>query len=373
MLKQYKSKRIMKKNPLYWLLLTGLIVCLPSAFVSCDNNDNPTPVVEKPAWYIYLDSAQVRESRGLANASFYAANTYRLEHNDTAVRVPDNLRSSDDAFDEKYRSRQIEADKGFTPTRDGMENLHISGSTSISYKQLDALTDWLKAKAGGKKIFILDLRSEYNIYVNGHLINYYGFNNWANIGRKRDDIIAGERTFAESLVGKRISTGTISAETEYQIVDTMWVDVTECLTEEQAVKKMAAAKGVDMEPYRITPIDHCFPVDGVIDDFLEFYRSVPKDAWVHMHCYAGRGRTTLFMSFFDMLRNPNVPLRDIINRQVLIGGVNLYYVVKEGDKAWRIPLFTEIDRMMSLLKLYVDENASNGYTRSWSDWKATKR
>jgi len=363
----------MKKTPLHWLLLACLVVCLPAAFVSCDNNDNSVPVVEKPLWYTYLDSAEVRETRGLANAELYKAYTYRVEHYDSAVKVPDNLRSTDDPFNEEYRPNQFGDDKGYTPSRKGMENLHFSGSTSFSYKQLDALTDWLKEKAGGKKIYILDLRNEYNVFINGHLVNYYGYNNWANIGRKRDDIIAGEKAFAENLVGQHIPIGTISGSTKYLIVDTTWVDVTECLTEEQAIKKMAAEKNVDMEPYRITPLDHCFPVDQVIDDFLAFYRQLPEDAWVHMHCYAGRGRTTLFMAFFDMLRNPDVPLRDIINRQLLIGGVNLRYVYKDGDKLWRVPLFTEIDCMTELMKLYVDENVSNGYTRSWTEWKNTKR
>jgi len=359
-----------------WLLLAYVVLSMPAAFVSCTNYDNPTSAptpVQHEDWYNYLDSAQVREERGLANAEKYAPYTYRLERQDTARALPDNLRACTDAFNEANRSKMLEPDKDFTPSREGFDGLNLSGSTSTSYQQLDALTDWLKEKAGGKKIYILDLRSEYNMYVNGNLLNYYGFNNWANIGLKREDIIAGEKAHCSSIIGQTIPTGTFSEKTNYIIQDTLWIDVSEVMTEEQAVAKMAEAKGVDMMGYRITPLDHCFPVDQVIDDFLEFYRQVPKDAWVHMHCYAGRGRTTLFMTFFDMLRNPGVSERDIIYRQLLIGGVNLHYTFHEGDKLWRVPLFTEIDHMVGLMKLYAEENAANNYTKSWTEWKRSKR
>lgn len=359
-----------------WLLLASVVLTLPVTFVSCTNEDNSTSSIKdysKEGWYSYLDSAQVREDRGLANASQYVAYTYRLERNDTAVKLPDNLRSCADAFNEKLRSKMLAADQGFTPSREGMDGLNLSGSTSTSYKQLDALADWLKEKAGDKKIYILDLRNEYNLYVNGHLLNYYGFNNWANIGRTKDEIIQGENAFARQLMGTKIPVGPIGSETNYIIKDTTWLDVNEVLTEEEAVVKMAKEKGMDMECYRITALDHCFPIDRVIDDFIEFYRSLPKDAWVHMHCYAGRGRTTLFMAFFDMLRNPQVSEKDIVYRHLLIGGVNLYYTYKEGDKLWRVPLFNEINYMVSLMKKYAEENAANNYSVPWSVWKSTKR
>ncbi len=361
-----------------WLMLASVLLTMPTVFVSCTSSSDDEPVVPKKSyvnepWYIYLDSAQVREQRGLANASKYAAYTYRLERADTAILLPENLRTCNDAFKESYRSKMLEADTSFTPSREGMDKLCLSGSTSTSYKQLDALADWLKSKAGNKKIYILNLRNECNLYVNGNLLNYYGFNNWANIGRTKEEVIAREATLCSQLPEKRIPTGAISEKTKYIIKDTTWIDVTEVLTEEQAVAKMAASKGYNMECYRISALDHCFPVDMVIDDFLVFYRSLPQDAWVHMHCYAGRGRTTLFMAFFDMLRNPTVSEKDIVYRQLLIGGVNLYYSYHEGDKAWRVPLFNEISEMVSLMKLYVNENAATGYSKSWSEWKSTKK
>lgn len=39
-----------------------------------------------------------------------------------------------------------------------------------------------------------------------------------------------------------------------------------------------------------------------IDEFIKLYKSLPKDAWLHFHCEAGKGRTTTFLAMYDMMK-----------------------------------------------------------------------
>lgn len=70
--------------------------------------------------------------------------------------------------------------------------------------------------------------------------------------------------------------------------------------------------------------DHFRPEDSDVDHFVAFYKQLPKDAWLHYHCYAGMGRTTIFFVIHDILKNAgSVSFDDIIQRQKLIGIVDL--------------------------------------------------
>ena len=76
------------------------------------------------------------------------------------------------------------------------------------------------------------------------------------------------------------------------------------------------------------------------------------------------------MSFYDMLKNPDVPLKDILYRQTELGGTSLYYKGdRPNEQAWRVELFTETSWMVPLLYDYVQDNKENGYSVSWTDWK----
>ena len=81
----------------------------------------------------------------------------------------------------------------------------------------------------------------------------------------------------------------------------MTVEAGQVLTEAE----LAAQKGVMY--VRFTATDHLWPDAGEIERFRRFVKTLPKDAWLHFHCVAGEGRTTAFMTMYDMLKNPDVP------------------------------------------------------------------
>lgn len=364
---------MMKKRIPAWLMLPALLLALSFNFVACHKNAPALPDYTKEAWYTYLDSAQVRESRGLAHADEYEWYALRLNNIDSAKVEPFHFRTCRYPYSDAKRSSLPSGTQDYTPTREGLDGLNISGSGSYSYKELLYLVDELKGLAGNNPIYIVNLRQEWNFFVNGQGLSAYGYNNWANIGRSKAEIVKGEKELLESFRGETILTGELGSENDYQLLpeNEVELDVEDefTFTEEAAVAHIAKEKGLDLRFYRVTALDHTFATDDVIDDFLAFYRTVPGNAWVHLHCAGGNGRTSVFMAFFDMLRNPEISEKDIVYRQCLIGGTCAYFEYYPGVKEWRIPLFTETSHMIHVMKMYADQNVGNGYSKSWSQWK----
>ena len=91
---------------------------------------------------------------------------------------------------------------------------------------------------------------------------------------------------------------------------------------------------------------------------------------MHFHCQAGEGRTTEFLAMYDILKNPAVPLQDILYRQCLLGGSYVAHVEPEDSTYWKVPYYVEKAKHIALFYRYVLENEGAGFAVSWSDWLA---
>ena len=321
--------------------------------------------------YKFINKANERENLDDVSRWGYRAQEWRME-------APNkDIKSVDDIFAFRWMGgpfRNVGAaselpDTTYVPTREGLDHLYLSGSSRLSDKDMQVVLPWLKEHAGDMPIYILDLRQETHGYVNGNHVSWYGYINWSNIGRRREDILREEDSIFHSLKGQRIVVGNISGSNNYVMTNAqnLLVDVDSAWTEKEMVERYG------LNYLRLVALDHVFPCDYVIDQFLDIYRSLPERAWVHMHCQAGRGRTTLWMSFFDMLRNPDLPMKDILYRQTQLGGTSLFYQGKRpGEQKWRVSLFTETSYLVPLLYAYVQDNKQNGYSVPWSEWKRQK-
>ena len=124
--------------------------------------------------------------------------------------------------------------------------------------------------------------------------------------------------------------------------------------------EIAAAAGAQY--FRITSTDHIWTDPENVDRFIAFYKTLPKDAWLHFHCEAGKGRTTTYMVLYDILRNGmQVPLADIAAREYKIGGVDLLQVnsanaAKKKAPNWKTAFEAERAGMIQLFYQYVREN-----------------
>ena len=120
---------------------------------------------------------------------------------------------------------------------------------------------------------------------------------------------------------------------------------------------------------RIPALDYCFPSDDVIEEFVRYVNNLPTDVWLHFHCKQGKGRTTQFMAFYDMMKNPNVSLKDIVYRQYLIGGLFLFDDGSNETKDWKREFLVEKSTLVPVFYEYVQANWRNNFDISFSEWK----
>lgn len=110
------------------------------------------------------------------------------------------------------------------------------------------------------------------------------------------------------------------------------------------------------------------------EEYAAFVRNLPENTWLHFHCQAGMGRTNMYLIFYDFLRNPGVPEKDIIYRHFNQGGNFMYYKGdKPNEEAYKVPLAQEKAEMIPLVFKYIREQQPKGFKLSWTQWKARQR
>ena len=100
-----------------------------------------------------------------------------------------------------------------------------------------------------------------------------------------------------------------------------------------------------------------WPEPQAIDDFVAFYRSLPREhGWLFFHCQAGQGRTTTFMTLYELLEQPDHSAAEAATHQKALGGADL---VQAGYLPWLEKFHT-----------YVRDNRDQDFMTSWSRWLA---
>lgn len=247
------------------------------------------------------------------------------------------------------------------PDTDGLATLRVSGSAEFTADSLKRLL----AKLPGP-VTIFDLRQEDHGFVNGEAISWFATNNWANVGKTHDAVLADEAAHLAALKpGASVSLAddrSIKGGPGLTAPETVTADQVE--TEEQLVTAAGASY------VRITVSDHSRPSDAEVDRFIAAVRALPPDGWAHFHCRAGKGRTTTFMAMYDMLRNAGqVPLAGIVNRQSqLIGD---YDVLKPTDDATKAAQFAD---RIAFVRAFYDYARANpgGRPQLWTEWLKTQ-
>ena len=348
----------MKRNTFFIAFL--LIVSCAQPAVDTPADDSQQPEENKPH-YTYLNAAEEREGIGPEDRQEYAAYTWRLERKNKDS-LPSSFRTCMSDF--KKRDSHNGYDPNYEPSRQGLDQLKISASSDFSEKELDALVAEIRKIHSGP-ITIVDLRAESHGLLNGYHVSRYGKNNWESIGLKKEDIMAAEAELFHSSVGKQVEVAELSSSTGYKPVNPIQLDVTTGETEAEACAK----RGLGY--LRLTILDHCFTDPQNLEDFIAFVQDLPSDTWLHFHCQAGKGRTTMYLVFYDFLRNPDVAEKDIIYRHYKQGGNFMYYQGDDPDEsAYKVELSKEKAEMIPLVYKYIQENLATGFKVSWSQWKA---
>jgi hypothetical protein len=109
-------------------------------------------------------------------------------------------------------------------------------------------------------------------------------------------------------------------------------------------------------------------VDADIDKILAFFKSLPKNIWLHFHCAHGKGRTSLLLVMLDIFKNaPEVGLQDIVKRQYLLGSEDLF-----NTEVWKNGTYDK--KTLEDRKKFVEDfydfmcQWKAGGMAQWSDW-----
>lgn len=248
---------------------------------------------------------------------------------------------------------------GNAPNLWGLAALNASGSSQFTEGELHAI----RAKIGaGYAATVVDVRQESHGFVNSMAVSWYGKGNQANIGLTKAEVLADEARKLNDLA--RAKTITIHRGRPGKDADQgKPLRVTAPFTVRNE-KRLAQELG--MGYYRVPVTDHHRPTDAAVDDFIQFAKTLPNNAWLHFHCRAGVGRTTTFLIMYDMMRNAKqVDFRDIIDRQMLLGGSD---IIRHYDrKNSRNPNTRAIHQFLQQFYCYCQGNPDN-YATSWREW-----
>ena len=246
------------------------------------------------------------------------------------------------------------------PTREGLDNLRISGSAQCTAAGFASLYTKLSAAAAapGAPIYDVDLRQESHGFADGLPVSWHKKNNLANEGKTPEEVALDEEERLADLAGVT-TTFVPKGKTDKGRVEAFTLAPQNVQTEKEVVE----ALGFRYVRFYVT--DRTQPDTETIEAFLDFVDSLPGDAWLHFHCRAGHGRTTTFMAMYDMIRNPGIPAETIIERQHLIGGADLTAM---KDEEWKNERIIQRLETLKLFSEYVRARHAGETTLRWGEW-----
>ncbi len=265
-----------------------------------------------------------------------------------ADQLPRNYRTTDDTF----RATK----DGQYPSRVGLKDIHASASSIFSEKEFEQVI----SRAHGN-VIVVDLRQESHGYLNGMAVSWFGANNWGNDGKDLEQVKVIEKGLLDKALTETPTTIYHFDDDKNVTTESFQINVENALTEEEMIKSHGAGY------FRLACSDHFRPEDADVDRFLEFYKLLPKDAWLHFHCFAGEGRTTIFMNMYDILKNAKkVSYDDIALRQGLIGPVDIRNV-PASKMNWKRKAYIERAQFVKHFYDFVKQSPDN-LPMTWSKW-----
>ena len=120
-----------------------------------------------------------------------------------AAELPHNFRTAASPFQTRKDAAKFGVDPNYTPSREGLDALPLSGSAEFSAPAFHALLNNLHARTGGT-ICIVDLRQESHGFMNGNAVSWYGKHDWGNIGRTQHEALHDESARIRSAQGKDV-------------------------------------------------------------------------------------------------------------------------------------------------------------------------
>lgn len=328
-------------NKLQKMMIAAAMVILPC--MSCHAANMDAPILHSPV----MTAEHI-------DASDYNAYKWRND-TESAEGLPVNFRTSISEFGKPNPKYGL--DDNYVFSCDGLDSIHMSGSGEYTEAQFHNMLSELKQFSDPENIYVIDLRQESHIFADGNALCWWGERDWSNLGKSAEEIEEEERALVEQIMDTEITV--VPQKDTEDGTGVFELNVTDTMTERTMVENAGA------HYYRIPCTDHIWPDAEQVDAFIDMVKSLPDDAWLHFHCVAGKGRTGAMMCIYDIMRNPDVKLKDIAYRQHLLGA---NYLLDKGDDTWTGAYKAEVSLMLTAFYSYAQECGADGYQKSWSEW-----
>ncbi len=238
----------------------------------------------------------------------------------------------------------------------GLADLKMSGSSEFNSVYLAEILQSLPTR----QVVIVDLRQESHVLINDRLVTWEAGEDWANVGMDHGQAVRAERDRIKLLTSQR-SVGLVAAR-QYDNGEGSSGEAAKVETV-RSEEQLVHSQGLDYE--RLTVVDHLRPDDEEVDRFVDLVDDLHSDQWVHFHCRAGVGRTSVFMAMFDMLHNADrVSLQEMLKRQAALPPGRDLNEIAEGPKHL---YYVERNQFLSAFHRYSQARLS-GSRADWSDW-----
>lgn len=262
----------------------------------------------------------------------------KMDRPGQTAQLPANFRTAQSPYKKTVNNRY--------PSREGLDILRQSGSSFFSKTEFKELLKKIPAK----DLVIIDLRNESHGYVNEIGVSWYSRYKTFNFGQSAAEIDRREKSMLETLHQNGCADISLLGK-DKSIVGQKRELVGNVQTEAEFVQSLG------VKYYRVPVMDYSAPTPQNVDDFLQVYRHLPVNAWVHVHCEAGVGRTTIFLSLLDMIKNADrVSYDDIMTREVLLGGQDVRKSAETTKDAYKKVHYQERAEFTHHFYDYVKEN-----------------
>lgn len=232
--------------------------------------------------------------------------------------------------------------KGSTLNLKGLDTLNISGSSEFAAIPLKLML----SNINKPHITVIDLRQESHGFINGNAVSWLGPGDKANKGLSFDEVLVKEQSQLNNII---LNKPLQLDQGKYTITPTTVED------------EKTLTKNNNINYLRLTVTDGERPSDDMVDRFMAYTKNISTDEWLHFHCKEGIGRTTTFMSMYDMIANSKtVSFNDIITRQLTLGQITDLGFYKPDQRTTFLNNFYN----------YTKENNDN-FKTTWSDYIKT--
>lgn len=200
-------------------------------------------------------------------------------------------------------------------------------------------------------LWIIDLRQESHGFLNGTAVSWHTERNTANRGLGAAEVETREIHQLAAAMQTAVIAMPMGKADQLAIAAPFAGTISSWETE----RHLARSLGCGYERFAAT--DMSWPEPQAIDDFVAFYRSLPREhGWLFFHCQTGQGRTTTFMTLYELLEQPGHSAAEAAAHQKALGGADL---VQAGYLPWLEKFHT-----------YVRDNRDQDFMTSWSRWLA---